>query len=205
MIESILLFSTWGLEIFAMFKCPLCVFLSTEPDVCFLTFSSMFCLEEFSVAWNVTFRSIISSKIFHRSMTQHTPRDAYLKTLNETPLPRRCLPSDYHSIQTCMHSAIILLCFPLIHLALVPVSLDLEFHIFQMFPSSYPKQVTQNWMHCIFPTHQIFLRTTLLLKAWTWYPSSLEMDICLRKYNNSLQLHTEWLITASYFVFLFFF
>ena len=60
-------------------------------------------------------------------------------------------------------------------------------------------------MHCIFPTYQIFLRTTLLLKAWTWYPSSLEMDICLCKYNNSVQLHTKWLITASYFVFLFFF
>ena len=59
-------------------------------------------------------------------------------------------------------------------------------------------------MHCIFPTYQIFLRTTLLLKAWTWYPSSLEMDICLCKYNNSVQLHTKWLITASYFVFLFF-
>ena len=139
MIKSILLFYIWGLEIFAMFKCLPCVSSSTEPDVCFLTYSSTFCLEEFSVAWNVTFRSIISSKIFHRSMTQHTPHNAYLKMLNETTLPRKCLPSDYHSIQTCMHSVIVLLCFPLIHLTLVPVSLDLEFHIFQMFPSSYPK------------------------------------------------------------------
>lgn len=53
---------------------------------------------------------------------------------------------------------------------------------------------------CTFPRHQIFLSTTYLLKAWTSHPNSLEMDTCLCKNSNSIQLCTKLNITASYLV-----
>ena len=106
---------------------------------------------------------------------------------------------DLHA--TCRCLALL----PLIHLTLLPVSLDLEFHMsLRRF-----LQDTQNTCPTLGCTalslHTRFFSGPQLLKAWTWFPSSLEMDIRLCKNNNSVQLHTKWLITASYSGLQFFF
>lgn len=136
--------------------------LPTEPDICFLTYSSTFCLEEFEIYFEIQYPEV--SVLLKSSIGQS--HDAYLMMLNEIVLPRRSLPSDFHLIQTCMQPVIVLIWSPLIHLILVRVALDLEFHTFLMLSFRTQKTHVSNFeVYCTFSRYQIFLRITHLLKA----------------------------------------
>ena len=131
-----------------------------------LTYSSTFCLEEASVVWNTTSGNTRSTMV--------QLNYAYLCLLKWTIVLGQSLPLDCYWPWTLVQSVIVLPFSPVIHRGVCYFRL-LNPYISQGFPSGYRQCLCLPLSHsktsCTYPRHQISLRTTYLLRAWTWHPA----------------------------------